>query len=411
MHKIINNCRNCKKKMLKNLFSLGNISFTGKFSNNFNKNIPKAKINLVKCNHCHLVQLDRNFNPNYLYGKDYGYRSGINKTMTKHLADTSSLLAKKTNLIKGDSVLDIASNDGTLLNSYKIKNIIKVGIDPIIKKFKKHYLNTQYKIDDFFSYEAIKRVKIKKKFKIITALSVFYDLEDPNKFLEDISKIIDTKNGIFFLENTDLLSIIKYNLFDTICHEHLEYYSVGVIDKMVAANNLRVFDLSINDINGGSVRFFICHKDAKYKTNHHIINNYVSLEKKLGLNSVACYKKFIKKVLKLKLKLKKLIRNIKLQRKTIHGYGASTKGNVLLQFFGLTNEDIKIIADRNILKNNFYTPGTKIRIVTEEYSRKLEPDYYLVLPWHFKKEILKRERAIIKKGTKMIFPLPSLAVY
>jgi hypothetical protein len=135
------------------------------------------------------------------------------------------------------------------------------------------------------------------------------------------------------------------------------------------------------------------------------------MEKKLGLNSVACYKRFIIRVLKLKLKLRKLIKNIKLQKKTIHGYGASTKGNVLLQFFGLTNKDVKIIADRNILKNNFYTPGTKIRITTEEYSRKLRPDYYLVLPWHFKKEILIREKAIIKKGTKMIFPLPNLTIH
>jgi 2-polyprenyl-3-methyl-5-hydroxy-6-metoxy-1,4-benzoquinol methylase len=411
VHKIINNCRNCKNRKLKNLFSLGNISFTGKFSNNSSKNVPKARINLVKCSYCNLVQLDRNFNPNYLYGKDYGYRSGINKTMTKHLTNTSYLLAKKTNLKKGDSVLDIASNDGTLLNSYKTKNIIKVGIDPIINKFKNYYSNIQYKINDFFSYEIIKRKKIKKKFKIITALSVFYDLEDPNKFLKDISKIIDSKDGVFLLENTDLLSIIKYNLFDTICHEHLEYYSVGVINKMAQANNLRVFNLSVNDINGGSVRFFICHKDAKYKTNHKTINSYIFMEKKLGLNNVACYKKFIRRVLKLKLKLRKLIKNIKIQKKTIHGYGASTKGNVLLQFFGLTNKDIKIIADRNILKNNFYTPGTKIRITTEEYSRKLKPDYYLVLPWHFKKEILIRERAIIKKGTKMIFPLPNLKIY
>lgn len=411
MYKIINFCRNCKKSNFKKLFSLGDMSFTGKFTRNYRKNIPKSKINLIKCNNCHLVQLDRNFNPKYLYGKDYGYRSGINQTMTKHLSDTSLLLAKKTLLRKKDYVLDIASNDGTLLNSYKIKGIIKVGIDPIISKFKIFYFNIQYKINNFFSYEAIQNSGIKKKFKIITALSVFYDLEDPNKFLRDISKIIDQKNGIFLLEHTDLLSIIKYNLFDTICHEHLEYYSVAIIIKMAEANNLRVFDLAVNNVNGGSVRFFICHKEAKYKSKYSVISNYLRKEKKIGLDKINCYKKFFKKVLELKFKLKTLIKNIKSKNKIIHGYGASTKGNVLLQFFGLTNKDIKFIADRNPLKNNFYTPGTKIKIISEKHSRKLKPDYFLVLPWHFKKEILNREKNIMKDGTKIIFPLPKLKIY
>lgn len=411
MYKIINFCRNCKKSNFKKLFSLGDMAFTGKFTRNYRKNIPKSKINLIKCNNCHLVQLDRNFNPKYLYGKDYGYRSGINQTMTKHLSDTSRLLAKKTLLRKKDYVLDIASNDGTLLNSYKIKRIIKVGIDPIISKFKIFYFNIQYKINNFFSYEAIQNNGIKKKFKIITALSVFYDLEDPNKFLRDISKIIDQKNGIFLLEHTDLLSIIKYNLFDTICHEHLEYYSVAIIIKMAEANNLRVFDLAVNDVNGGSVRFFICHKEAKYKSKCSVISNYLRKEKKIGLDKINCYKKFFKKVLELKFKLKRLIKNIKLKNKIIHGYGASTKGNVLLQFFGLTNKDIKFIADRNPLKNNFYTPGTKIKIISENQSRKLKPDYFLVLPWHFKKEILNREKNTMKDGTRIIFPLPKLKIY
>ena len=411
MPKKISRCRNCKKKKLTNLFSLGNISYTGKFSKKKKYNIPKAKITILKCNFCHLVQLDRNFNPKYLYSNDYGYRSGINETMSTHLIKTANLLKNKTKLIKGDYVLDIASNDGTLLNGYKEKGIIKVGIDPIIKNFSKFYKNINFSINNFFTYKEIIKYKFKKKFKIITALSVFYDLKDPNKFLYDIYKTLDEKNGIFLLEHTDLLSIIKKKLFDTICHEHLEYYSMHVIINMVKKNGLRVFDLSSNNINGGSIRFFICHKNARYKNNTKKINNFLTLEQKAKLKSIITYKVFFKQVLKMKKSLKKIIKNIKLRKEIVHGYGASTKGNVLLQFFKINNKEIPFIADRNKAKCNSFTPGTKIKIITEKNSRRLKPDYYLVLPWHFKKEILQREKSIMQKGTKFIFPLPKIKIY
>jgi len=385
------------------------LSFTGKFPKKEKINVPRDEIKLVKCKSCNLVQLNKNFNPKYLYGKDYGYRSGINKTMTDHLEKTAKMLSVKTKLKKKDYVLDIASNDGTLLNSYN-KDIVKVGIDPIIHKFKKFYKNIEYPISDFFSAKAIQKKKIKRKFKIITALSVFYDLQNPNNFLKDIHKIIDEINGIFLLEHTDLLSIIKKNLFDTICHEHLEYYSVDVISNMVIQNNLRIFDIEKNNINGSSVRFFICHKDAKFKSKSKKIRGYIKQENKAGLKTKKCYKLFFNQVIKIRQKLKKIIKDIRLNGKIIHGYGASTKGNVLLQFFKITKKEIPLIADRNLEKNNSFTPGTKIRIVSENISRDQNPDYYLVLPWHFKNEILKREIKIRKKGTKLIFPLPKIKI-
>jgi len=410
MVKKISACRNCKKKNLEELFNLGNLSYTGKFPKKFTTNVPKVKIILVKCRNCNLVQLDRNFNPRYLYGKDYGYRSGINKTMSNHLKNTALYLSKKINIKKGDYVLDIASNDGTLLNSYNNK-VIKVGVDPLIYKFKNYYKKINFSINSFFSYEQIIKSRIKNKFKIITALSVFYDLKDPNKFLRDISRIIDQKNGIFFLENTDLYSILKNNLFDTICHEHLEYYSTEVIINMVLKNNLRVFSILDNDINGGSKGFLICHKNANYQTNSKLLKKYINLENKLGIKNKICYKLFFNKIIKLKNNLNKIINDLKNKNKIIHGYGASTKGNVLLQFYNINKGQISLIADRNPKKNNCYTPATKIKIISEEKSRSLKPDYYLVLPWHFKKEILVRERKIIKSGTKFIFPLPKITIH
>jgi hypothetical protein len=404
----IKNCRNCKNNKLLNLFSLGKMSFTGKFSKSFLHNVPKAHLNLLMCKKCKLVQLDRNFNLKYLYGKDYGYRTGINKTMTTHVKQIVKKSSNLVNLKAADHVLDIASNDATLLNFYP-KNIITAGVDPLADKYKKYYNKVNYKISNFFHINDIKKLNLKKKFKIISALSVFYDLRDPNKFIRGVKEILNEK-GIFILEQADLLCIIKNNIFDTICHEHLGFFSSKVIIEMMKSNGLKVFDLEYNDVNGGSSRYYICHQKAKYKVKEKQINKFLLGESKINLYSKKVFKVFFKKILNEKKKLQKLIKKIKNKKLIIHGYGASTKGNVLLQFYDIGNKDINYIADRNPLKYNLFTPGTKIKIISENYSRKLKPDYYLVLPWHFKKEILIREKKIRKKGTKFIFPLPKVNV-
>ena len=395
------------KKKFKKLFSLGNLFFTGKFEKK-NSSIPKGKIEIVICTNCKLVQLNRNFNLKYMYNRDYGYRTGINKTMTEHMRNKVKKLKKISRLKQNDLVLDIASNDGTLLNFYG-KKYIKIGIDPVIVKFKKFYKNIDYHSSSFFNYKIIKKLNIKKKFRVITALSVFYDLKNPNKFLSDIKRILDP-GGIFCLEFTDLFSIIKKNMFDTFCHEHLEYYSVNVLNKMLKKNGLQIFDHEYNDINGGSSSFLICHKNSNFKINSKKIKKILNQEVKFGINNISLYKSFYKKICKIKYELKNRFKKYNLTNKKIHAYGASTKGNVLLQFMGLDNKNIEFVSDRNPEKWGLYTPGTKIKIIPENLSRKKFPDYYLVLPWHFKKEILKRESKIRRAGTKFIFPLPKIVV-
>ena len=234
-------CRICSSKKFVKLFSLGKLSFTGKFPASINKNIPRDFLNLIMCKKCKLVQLDRNFNPKYLYSKDYGYRTGINKTMTEHVQYVAEEAVKKSIPKNEDFVLDIASNDATLLKSYN-KKYTTVGVDPLISKYKKFYNNIDYKLSDFFSYNLLKKNKLNKKYKIITALSMFYDLKYPNLFLKDIKKVLH-KDGLFILEHADLLSIIKNCLFDTICHEHLEYYSSRIIIDLMKNNKMRVFDI------------------------------------------------------------------------------------------------------------------------------------------------------------------------
>ena len=403
----IKNCRNCKNTELFDLFSLGKISFTGKFPNTIRQNVPKAYLNVLMCKKCKLVQLDRNFDLNYLYGKSYGYRTGINKTMTDHI---KKIVRKCSALVKLKSkqyVLDIGSNDATLLNFYP-NDIIKVGVDPLVNKYKKFYKKINYKISNFFKIKDIEKIKIKKKFKIISALSVFYDLRDPNKFIKEIKKILDDK-GVFVLEHVDLYYIIKNNIFDTISHEHLIFYSSKIIIEMMKNNGLKVFNHEYNEINGGSSRYYICHSKANFKVSKNI-KKVLLRENLQGIELKKTYKLFFTKILNEKIKLIKLIKKIKNEEQDIHGYGASTKGNVLLQFYNINNKVVNYIADRNPLKWNSFTPGTRIKIISESQSRKIKPHFYLVLPWHFKNEILIREKNIRKKGTKFIFPLPKVRV-
>ena len=403
----IKSCRNCKKTKFINLFSLGKMSFTGKFPKSLKTNIPKEQLNLLMCNFCKLVQLDRNFNLKYLYGKNYGYRTGINNTMTNHVKQIVKKLSSLVKLKKKDYVLDIASNDSTLLNFYP-NNVIKVGVDPLVNKYIKYYKKINFKISNFFNLYDIKKLKLKKKFKIITALSVFYDLKDPNKFIREIKEILDDQ-GIFVLEHADLYCIIKHKIFDTICHEHLGFFSSKVIIDMVKKNKLKVFAHEYNNVNGGSSRYYISHIKSKYIIKKSVKKVLIN-EKKAGLLKKITYRLFYKRIMDSKLRLIAKLKSIKSKNLIVHGYGASTKGNVLLQFFNIGKNYIQYIADRNPLKFNSFTPGTKIKIISEKKSRAMKPDYYLVLPWHFKKEILSREKKIMNNGTKFIFPLPKLEI-
>ncbi len=407
MSSYIKKCRNCNSKSLVNLFNLGKIRFTGKFPK-YKEKIPYGELNLIMCKKCKLVQLKHIFNMKYLYNKDYGYRTGINSTMSNHVKNVVKKITKFSKIKKGDHVLDIASNDATLLKNYN-KNINTWGIDPILNKYLKEYKTINYKISNFFSSKLILKKKKKIKFKIISALSVFYDLDNPNIFLRGIKNIL-ANDGIFYLEFQDLMMILKKNMFDTICHEHLEYYSVSFIHKLLKKHNLRIFDHYYNDINGGSSAYLICHDNSKYVSKSKKINSILYNEKKFGIEKVSTFKTFKKRIDKMKKKINIKIDKLLKDKKKIHGYAASTKGNVLLQYFNLDNKKIDYISDRNSNKSNLFTPGSNIKIISEKRSRSMNPDYYLVLAWHFKKEILKREKLIRKKGTKFIFPLPKVEI-
>jgi NDP-4-keto-2,6-dideoxyhexose 3-C-methyltransferase len=372
------------------------------------KKLNKIPMNVKICQSCKLVQLQHNYDLKKLYNKDYGYKSGVNRTMNDHLETITKDIEKIINFKKKDVVLDIASNDATLLKKYKNKKIVKFGIDPTIKKFKSHYPKNYLKYAGFFNRKIFEKIT-KKKAMAITSIAVFYDIPEPNKFVNDISKILH-RDGVWVLEQSYFPKLFFNNAYDSLCHEHLTYFIFFQINIILKKNGLRVFNIKLNEMNGGSIRFFISHNNSVYKENKRNIKKILKIEKKYLFNLKVNLKKFKNNINLSKKKLKNFIKNKIKNKKKIHIYGASTKGNIILQFCGIKKKQINFAADRNNEKWGRETPGSKIPIISEKTSRSKNPDYYLVMPWHFKSEIVKREKTFLKKGGQLIFPLPKLNI-
>ena len=404
----IKKCRSCNSNKLQRLFSLGNQYFTGIFPKNKHQKVPRGKLILVMCNGCKLVQLSENFNLKKMYGNNYGYRTGLNIYMVNHIKDKINFLKKKFKIKKEDIVIDIGANDGTLLGFLDSKIYKLIAVDPTIKKFKKFYKKNIIKVPNFFSFRSVKKYLKNKKAKLITSIAMFYDLPKPVLFAKQIYKTL-ANEGVWHFEQSYSGFMIKNLSYDTICHEHLEYYSLYSVKKILDSANLKIIDVSFNNINGGSFALTVAKKNSRYLENKKIYK-ILKDEKNKKINTSHIYKKFYNRINKEKDKMINFFKKIKQQSKLVIGYGASTKGNVLLQYCKINNKNIKYICDVNKDKNGCYTPGTKIQIISEEKAKELKSDYFFVLPWHFKKFILEKEKKIIRRGVKFIFPLPKFEV-
>jgi len=394
---------------------LGEQALSGIFPKNGEPDSPKAPLVLVKCDSSHnakacgLVQLKHSVSPDLMYIGSYGYRSGINSTMREHLHDIVRTTLKKVHLENNDIVLDIGSNDGTLLKGYYNKNIRRIGIDPGGEQYQKYYPDDIVLVKDFFSAKNFETSFPGKKAKIITSIAMFYDLEDPLEFVRSIRQILH-KEGVWVLEQSYLPTMLAMNSFDTVCHEHLEYYSFHQIEWMLKKCGLKAIDIDFNDTNGGSFRITVAHESSEYPSDSKIIEKTISDEDRLELTTTKPYREFCERVDHIGKELNDFLRKEKAKGKTIFIYGASTKGNVLLQYFKIDTSLITAAADRNTEKFGCRTPGTGIPIISEEDARKMKPDYFLVLPWHFRKEFIEREAEFLKSGGKFIFPLPKLEI-
>lgn len=404
----IKKCRICKKTGLITVLSLGKQYLTGVFPKSASEKITKGPLDMVWCAHCGLLQMKQSYNSAEMYGDNYGYRSGLNNSMVKHLQAKIRMLETLVKPKTTDLMIDIGSNDATLLRACSGK-YIKVGIDPVGKKFKKYYTKDIALIPDYFSNAIFEKTFPNKKAKIITSIAMFYDLEDPKAFVEDIEKCL-ANDSVWHFEQSYMPSMLRTNAYDTICHEHLEFYSFKVVKDLLESCGMRVIDVEVNAINGGSFAVTACKKSAKYVSNKPIINWMLKQEKNMGLSTPKPYRDFEEKVYRHRENLRDLIKTLVTNGKKIVGYGASTKGNVLLQFCGLDRRHILCIAEVNEEKFGSFTPGTKIPIISEKEAKAKKPDYLFVLPWHFKHSILEREKEFLEKGGKFIFPLPEIEI-
>jgi 2-polyprenyl-3-methyl-5-hydroxy-6-metoxy-1,4-benzoquinol methylase len=410
-------CRICDSSALTKVIDLGDQYLQGSFYKEGKEQPPLRKIpmKLMRCDPtldekaCGLLQMEVSVPPAILYSS-YWYRSGTNQTMRNHLrgiADEASRFVSKS---KTDvRVLDIGCNDGTLLECYPT-TYVKFGIDPsdIAQEIRDNITIVR---DTFPSLE-LKNQTAGKRFDIITSIAMFYDLEDPLSFVREIKGLLND-DGIWIVEMSYMPSMLDMNSYDTICHEHLEYYSFSVLERLMQNCEMKVVKVEFNNINGGSIRCYVTHKanytfkDPEYSQS---LGQLRQQEFDLELDTDKPYKNFQDRINNHKERLSSLLKGLKREGKRIHIYGASTKGNTILQWCGLDHTIIDYAADRNLDKDGAKTIGTDIPIINEEKSRNLMPDYYLVLPWHFRDEFLERERVLLDRGVGFIFPLPEIEV-
>lgn len=405
-YKKIKYCRISKDRNLYNVGKIGPLTLTGTFLKNQKDEIPITPVDMVFSRKSYLLQLKHNYNQSLLFGENYGYRSSLNQTMKNHLINKSKNISKILNFSKGDAILDIGSNDGTFLNSFSNK-LVKYGVDPTSKKFKKYYNKDIKVIPSIFNSKIFK--KNTTKFKFISSIAMFYDLADPILFCDDVSKILH-QDGIFHVEIAYLPDILNKFSFDTFCQEHLTYFSFLSFKYLIDKTPFKIIDFERNSINGGSINFNLAFKKSKWKPQNSKIKKILSNEKKNNIHKTKTYLDYFKKIELNSKKINLLLKKLKRDNKKVYALGASTKGNVILQMCKLNNNIIKGVYDINPYKFGRFTPGSKIIIKNEKEIFKDNPDYLLLLIWHFKKTLKIKLKKFQKTKSKFIWPFPKLRV-
>ena len=413
MYKKVLACRICGNINLEPILDLGMQMLTGVFPNKVDPTAATTgPLVLVKCiskfddvESCGLVQLQHSYDLKEMYGLKYGYRSGLNKSMVDHLRSKVERIKSLVTLYPKDLVIDIGSNDGTTLAAYPEIGLNLVGVDPTGVKFVEYYPKHIKLRPDFFSAKLIEGQFPGTKAKVVTSFSMFYDLEDPIAFMKYVHRIL-ADDGIWVFEQSYLPTMIQTNSYDTVCHEHLEFYCVKQIQYMVEKVGFQIIDVEFNDINGGSFSVTV-RKAPIGSTSLPQVQEILQSETDLGFDSLKPFTDFAIRTKEAKISLLAFLANAKKENKKVVALGASTKGNVLLQYCELTNKDIAYIGEVNEEKFNCYAPGTWIPIIPEKELLDLKPDYLIVLPWHFKSFFLNNPKF---SNFSLVFPLPYLEV-
>lgn len=409
MYTEINRCRLTGSSRLLPVLDLGNQHLTGVFPRTPHEDVVSGPVQLVFCPDGGLLQLKQSYSLDQMYGGNYGYRSGLNQSMVTHLDQIANYLTDFVELASGDTVLDIGSNDGTLLGAYQPNGLTLIGIDPSAEKFRQFYREAAHLVVDFFSAALFNRHFPGRKAKIVTSVAMFYDLEDPVQFARDVASVLAAE-GVWHFEQSYMPLMLKRDAYDTVCHEHLEYYALSQIQWITQRAGLKILSIKFNDINGGSFSVTAARQEARYPADAKSVDEIIATEKSQKLDTVDPYLAFRGRVARHRQELTELVHKLNAQGSVVAGLGASTKGNVVLQYCGFTPSDIRFISEVNPDKFGCYTPGTLIPIISDTERATRQPDYMLVLPWHFRENIIEREAEFMSRGGRLIFPLPRIDV-
>lgn len=407
-YKNLERCRICGSTDLVVVLDLGEQFLTGVFPHSRDTSITAGPMQLVKCNDaagCGLLQLGHSYDLAEMYGDNYGYRSGLNASMVSHLHGKVRRILERVPLADGDLVLDIGSNDSTTLQAYPSDGVTLVGMDPSAGKFRAYYPPHIALIEDFFSARQFAERFPGRKARIVTSFAMFYDLEEPIEFMRQVHEVL-ADDGIWVFEQSYMPTMLEANAYDTVCHEHLEFYALRQIQWMAERVGFHILDVEFNDTNGGSFSVTVA-KAPVPRPLEPAVQRILEQEREQGLSTLAPFERFAERVTASRKELQAFVREARASGKSVAALGASTKGNVLLQYCGFTEADIFSVGEVNEDKFGALTPGTWLPIVSEQALLEMMPDYLLVLPWHFRKFFVANERYA---GMQLVFPLPKLEV-
>lgn len=407
MYKAVSSCRICGNTNLVQVLDLGDQMLTGVFPDQRDADITVGPLQLIKCDGesaCGLLQLGHSYDLAEMYGRNYGYRSGLNPSMVEHLSAKVKRIQQLTSINAGDLIIDIGSNDGTTLKAYAPGPVL-VGVDPTGIKFKEYYREDIELIPEFFSASLIKDKFEEQKARVITSFSMFYDLENPLDFMRQIHEVL-AEDGIWVFEQSYMPLMLETSSFDTVCHEHLEFYALEQVKWMTDRVGFDIIDVELNDINGGSFSVTVKKANGSFELSPQV-RAILDQENSLKLDSLEPYQVFEKNAINARNDLTEFVRQAKLQGKRVAALGASTKGNVLLQYCNFMESDIIAVGEVNSDKFGCFTPGTWLPIIDQDKLFAMNPDYLIVLPWHFRKFFLNNKKFT---GMNLVFPLPTLEV-
>ena len=410
MIQAVQGCRICGNTRLEPVLDLGEQSLTGVFPRTPGQPVTRGPLRLVKCSGagdaaCGLLQLEHSYALDEMYGDNYGYRSGLNASMVRHL---EAKVARILGLLRpgaGDIVLDIGSNDGTTLNAYPREGARFIGMDPTARKFRPYYRPDIEIVADFFSASHFAECFPGQRARVVTSFSMFYDLEAPLDFMRQIAEVL-ADDGVWVFEQSYMPTMLERNAYDTVCHEHLEYYALKQIAWMAQRCGLKIVDVEFNDVNGGSFSVTACHRAAPH-AEYAGLATLLQGEQAAGLDTLEPYRAFAARSGRLRDELRALVASARADGRRVAALGASTKGNVVLQYCGFGPDDIVAIGEVNDYKFGRFAPGSLIPIVDEKTLLPDGADLYLILPWHFRDFLCQRYPELTGR---LLFPLPEIEV-